>query len=97
MREMSASFLIISRPSKINQDTAHQASTDAIEMSPILPVDIFYIHQPKISLMHQSSGLEDLTGLLCRHVAMRHAVQFVVNEGNQLLEGVLISHTPGLQ
>jgi hypothetical protein len=52
MREMATSFLIISRAGKIDQDTAHQAGTKAIEMGAILPIDILYIHQPKIGLVY---------------------------------------------
>src|SRR5438128_12094040 len=97
MREMAASFLIISRPGKIDEDTPHQAGTKAKEMGAILPIDVVCIDQPEIDLMNQGSGLQGLTGLFTCHVAMGQAVQLVVNKGHQSFESTVVSQTPSSQ
>jgi len=96
MREIWSSFLIISRPGKINEDTAHESRTNGIEMGPILPINSIGIHQPKIDFVNKSCSLKGMAGLLCGHVTPGQAVEFFVDEGHEPLESTLVTGFPCL-
>jgi hypothetical protein len=49
MREMSFPFLEIPRSGKINEDLAHEAGANGIEMGPILPVDAIHLYQQRLA------------------------------------------------
>jgi hypothetical protein len=44
---------------------------------PILPVDLRTVDQPQVRFVHQSGGLQRVTGPLPRHVALRHSMQLL--------------------
>jgi hypothetical protein len=46
--------------------------------------------------MNQSSRLQDVFGSFIPHVLVRNLSQFLINERNQLIKGVVIAVTPSL-
>jgi hypothetical protein len=47
--------------------------------------------------MNQRGRLQRVRGALSGHVTTRHAAQFLVDDGNQLLQRLLIAQAPRLQ
>src|SRR5215472_13233629 len=97
MRETSPSFLIVSRPGKINQDTTHEARTNGVEVSPVLPVDGVCVHQSEINLMYKSCGLKGMARLLPRHVPTGQPMKLVINERHKMAQSCLVARFPGQQ
>jgi hypothetical protein len=59
-----------------------------------MPVDLFLIGQPQVGFMHQRSALERNAGRLMLKTPLRKHAQFVIDDGDQALQGVPISSTP---
>src|SRR6516165_11006031 len=97
MRETAPSFLIISRPRKINQNAPHHPRTNGVEMRSVLPFDGIGVYQAEIGLVNQASGLERMARLLAGHVSSGQPVQLVVNEGHQPRKRSFVSGLPRQQ
>jgi hypothetical protein len=78
----------------IDQDASHDLRRDGEEMRTIGPVNIPLIDEANVSLIDQSGGLESVAFSFPAHVAPREPVQFVVDQGVQLVECGLISLAP---
>ena len=63
----------------IDEDLAHYAGGDAVEMRPALPVDLGVIDQAQVSFVHQGRGLERVVAALASQVAARYVAEFVVD------------------
>jgi hypothetical protein len=85
------------RTSQIHQDAPHQLGGDTEEVGAVLPVHFFHVHQPQVSLIDQSSGLQGLAGPFLGYVALRQPVQLPVYNGYKLVERILLSPAPRLQ
>ena len=66
-------------------------------MRPILPLHALVVHQAHIRLIDQSSCLQTVADSLGAHVAPRQAVELGIDDGRQLLQGALVSISPGAQ
>jgi hypothetical protein len=65
--------------SRIGQNLTHQARTNAKELSSVFPVHVPAVDQPRVGLVDERRGLERVATRLARHVAMRHAMQLLVD------------------
>jgi hypothetical protein len=54
----------VPRPGVIDENAAHDPSAHGKKVRPVLPIDLPYVHEPKISLVYKSSGLNGVIGTL---------------------------------
>jgi len=85
------------RPRGIDQNPSHHPCAHRVEMRAIGPIQISGIDQAQKRLVHERGGLQCVPGALVPHVPTRHAVQLLVDEWRQTIEGRRISASPGLQ
>jgi hypothetical protein len=79
----------------IHQDAAHQAGAQRVEMSSVLPLYPFALHEPYESLMHQRGRLQRVaTGRLGPHARVREATKPVVDEGKEAIKRVGLALPP---
>lgn len=64
-------------------------------MHPILPVDLCTVDQPQVHFVHQSGGLQSVTGPLPRHVALRHSMQLLIHQRGEFFQSLLVSSSLG--
>ena len=55
------------------------------------------IDEPKVGLVDQRARLQSVFGALAHHADVRQPVQFVVDQGNDLVQGGLIAAAPDLK
>jgi hypothetical protein len=60
----SFTFCAVSRSSVIDKNAAHDPSAHSKKVGSILPPNLLYVHEPKISLVYKSSGLNGVIGTL---------------------------------
>ena len=78
----------------IDEDAAHDTSRDRKKMRPVLPFDARPFNQPEIHLVDECSCLKAVTRGFSRHAAPRDLVEFLMDERNQPLEGILVAPRP---
>ena len=66
-------------------------------MRPVLPLDVFDVDEPQVGLVDERRGLKRVAGPLVAHVPSRNPAQLVVDERDELIEGGLLSASPGQQ
>jgi hypothetical protein len=66
-------------------------------MRAIGPIQVPGVNEAHEGLVHERSRLQRVSGALVPHVAARHAVQPLVHERRQAIQGSRISAPPGLQ
>jgi len=81
----------------IHQDLPHHLGGHGKKMGSILPGHGVVARQAQICLVHESSRLECVIGLLSRQTAAGDAAKFIVNERDQSFSGRGISTTPAGQ
>jgi hypothetical protein len=87
-------FLIALRARRVDQDAAHQPRRHGQEVGAILPVDPLDIDQTQVCLVNEGGRLEAVPCLLPSHASPCNAVQFVVDERDQLVQRRLVSAAP---
>ena len=90
----AAPLLIVLRPREVDEDAAHQARRHRQEMDAVLPVDLLRADQAQVGLVDQRGRLQAVPGALASHAAARDAMQLLVDERHQLLEGGFVAATP---
>ena len=93
----AASAFEVMTSGMLDQDTAHQLRGDCEEMGPILPLHPLVIHQADVGLIDQRACLKVVFGALASHVPVRQAPQFRIDDRRELVEGELVSGTPGAE
>ena len=63
-------------------------------MGSILPLHPLVIHQPEVSFIHESRGLQTVARSLSLHVSLRETMQFLINDGREFIQCRLIPVTP---
>jgi hypothetical protein len=81
VRQLPAPLLGQARFGCIHQDPPHHLCGNGKEVRPVVPADVFRVHQAKIRFVQQRRGLECVAGLLPLHMAVGDAVQFFINQG----------------
>ena len=66
-------------------------------MDAVLPVDLLRTYQAQIGLIDERGRLQAVPGSLASHAATRDAMQLLVDERHQLLEGSIVAPAPGEQ
>lgn len=90
MRELSSSFLIISRPREIHEDAAHQASRQRVKMGTILPVDVLSVYKAKVNLVNKGGRLEGVARLFCGHIPLGKPMQLAIHKWHEFLECLFV-------
>jgi len=90
MRELSASFLVISSTGEVNKDAAHQAGRKRVEMNTVLPINILNVDKPKVDLVNQGRGLKRVPRLLGGHISLSEPMELPIDQGHELMECLLI-------
>jgi hypothetical protein len=73
----------------VDQDPPHQASCHRKEVYAVVPLDLVHIHQLEVCLMDQRRGVERVPCWLVPEQTVRNAVEFVIQDGDQLIERTL--------
>ena len=81
----------------LDQNTAHQLRGYGEEMGPILPLHPLVIHEPDVGLIDQRACLKVVAGALASHVPVRQPAELRIDDRRQLVEGELVSVTPGTE
>ena len=92
---VSPTFEGVVRAGKVNENAPHQPRADREEVGAILPTHVLELHQPQVDLVDERRGLQRVTFIFPGHLAARQAVQFVVDQGRQVLQGGLVPVSPG--
>jgi hypothetical protein len=69
----------------VHQNVAHLSWGDSEKLRSILPIHALVVHQPKVRLIHQRSGLQRMALPLDAHVAVRDPPQLFFNQRDQLV------------
>ena len=80
-----------------DQDAPHQLSRNGKKMGAILPLHAPVIHQAHVGLINQGRRLKAVAGPLASDVALGKAVEFVIDDGGQLVERGAVSAAPGTE
>ncbi len=83
----ASALLVTARTRRIHQNPPHQLRADGEEMGAVLPVHLLAAQQFQVGLVDQCRGLQGVAGALPEHVAPREAPQFLVDQGDELLQG----------
>jgi hypothetical protein len=67
------------------------------EVGAIFPLHSLAVHQIKVSLINQGSGLQAVARAFPTHIIPGEPTQFVVDDGRQLIEGSLTPFAPGAE
>jgi NAD-dependent dihydropyrimidine dehydrogenase PreA subunit len=81
-------------PRVIDQDATHNLCGDCEEVRTICPVDVLLIDETNVGFVDQCGGLQSVTLAFTTHVTAGEAMEFVVNERIQLVEGGLVPFAP---
>ena len=93
-RRAAAALLIVPRARVVHEDAPHHASGHREEMRAIVPRDCLAVDQADVRFVDERRRLKAVSVPLPRHAASGDAVQFPVNERNQLLEGGFVASAP---
>jgi hypothetical protein len=66
-------------------------------MSSVFPSRRVRANQTKVRLMHQSGTLQGVTDSLVPELKVRQTAQFLVDQRQQLIEGLAVAAPPALQ
>ena len=72
-------------------------SGDGEEVSAIVEGRPPLIDQSKVGLIDERARLEDMVGAFATHQAMRHAVELVMDELDQTIQGCSVTALPAMQ
>jgi hypothetical protein len=94
--KVAASFARIVRSRVINQHSTHNRSRYTDEVLMVLPVGAIPNHT-HIGLVDQRSRLQRVVLAFMPHVPLRKGVQFVVDEGKELIRRSRVATLHGIQ
>jgi len=69
----------------------------AKNLGAVLPLHVLVVCKTQVCLVHQSGCLEAVAGALAFHVPAGEAVEFLVDDGGEKVEGTLIASAPGAE
>ena len=94
---MSTALLIVARARVVHEDAAHHPRGHGEEVCAVVPCHCLAVAQADIGLVDEGRRLEAVPYALARHAASRDAMELLVDERDQLLEGVLVARSPSEQ
>ena len=81
----------------VDEDAAHQARGDAVEVRAALPVDLRGVDQPQIGFVDQRGGLEGMVAVFLAQITARELAQFLVHQRHELVWRGGVPVAPGEQ
>ena len=91
----AAAVLAVGAPARVvGQDAPHHPGSDAEEVCAILPVDVALADQAQERFVDEIVCLERLTGALVAEIPSGQATQLVVDQGHELVEGLVVAAAP---
>ena len=78
----------------VDEDAAHHTSRYREEMRAVLPLDRFAVDQADIGFVDECGRLQAVPHALSGHAAARDLVEFLMDERDQSLAGVVVSLAP---
>jgi hypothetical protein len=94
---VTAALLVVPRARVVNENAAHHPRGHGEEVRAVMPCHGLAVDQADIGLVDESRRLEAVPHTLARHAGSRDAMELVVDERNQLLEGALVALSPSEQ
>ena len=77
--------------------TAHYSRGHGQEVRAVVPRHCFAVNQADIGLVDERGRLQTVPCSLARHATSRNAMEFLVDERDQLLERTLVALSPSQQ
>ena len=84
-------------PRRVDENPAHQSSRQRKEVRPISPLDALAVNEPYEHLIDERRRLQRVTGAFTAHVAASQLAELVLDERHQLIDGTVITASPGLE
>jgi len=84
-------------PRVIDQDLAHEVRGDADEFLSVIGAPGVLPGEAQVNLMNERGALQRVGGSLLAHVTVRHLVQFLVEQGQELLERPSVAIAPAVK
>jgi hypothetical protein len=78
----------------VDENLPHEPGGHREEMDAIISVERFLIHQPQVGFVNQRCALQSVTVSLAQEVTARDFTEFLVHEGDQAFERLLVSTFP---
>jgi hypothetical protein len=78
----------------IHQDTPHQLRRYGKKMGTALPLHAPVVDQPGIRLVNQRGRLQRVASAFVAHIAAGEAPQFVINNGSEAVQRLVVSVAP---
>jgi hypothetical protein len=79
----------------VNEDAPHYLRRDSEKVDAVLPGQVLLVDQAEVGFVDESSSLQGVLAMFTTEVAMRQAVEFLINERHQLLKRPHITSSPG--
>jgi hypothetical protein len=94
VRGSGAAFGGLVRARVIHQNAPDHLRGDAEEVRAVLPLDTALVDQAQIGFMHQGGRLQGVVGPLAPQIPRGKAAEFIVDNGRELLERLLLALAP---
>lgn len=78
----------------LDQDLPHKLGADCQEMFAILELTCALFFEPQIGLMHKGGALQGVVRTFFLQIVVRHFAKFVINEGNESAQSLVITGMP---
>lgn len=84
-------------PCMLDQNASHQLCCDREEMRPVLPVNLACAEKTEESLVGKGGGLERMSRSLAAKLIASQATKLRINDGNQLVERLVVAFLPSYE
>lgn len=91
------SLLVAPGASVVDEHPPHQPRTHRQEVSPVTPLNPACVNETQVGHIDQRGGLEAVPQPLTPHAAPRDAVEFALDDRNQVLERLLVASPPRVE
>src|SRR5262249_39531599 len=78
----------------VYQNSSHKLRSHSEKVRPILPVWIFLIYKSQICFVNKGGRLQRVTLAFFSEMTHRESSEFLVNQGREIIEGLLITVGP---
>ena len=93
----AAAFGVAAGPRIVDENAPHDLRGQREEVGAIVEIRPPLIDQPEVRFVDERAGLQGMIGAFAAHQAMGHAMQLVVNELDQTIEGRGVAALPAVQ
>jgi hypothetical protein len=78
----------------VDQDAADHLGGDAEEVGPVLPADLALVDEAEEGFMDDGGALQGVVGSFGAQASTGEAAEFIVDQGHQVFEGMLVAVAP---